>query len=186
MARALPSADIVETVAMQVRLLGPVDVLADDGGSRPVRGLRRTAVLATLALRPGEVVSVGQLVEVVWAGAAPPSALKTLQSHVSHLRQDLGDAAAIRTQPPGYVLGLGGDGTDVQRAERLLRQARSPADPGRRVAILQAALALWRGPALADLAELPWLAEQAVRLDLLEARVKRAWVEARLAAGEDA
>jgi DNA-binding SARP family transcriptional activator len=63
---------------MQVRLLGPVDVLADNGGSRPVRGLRRTAVLATLALHPGEVVSVGQLVDIVWAGAAPPSALKTL------------------------------------------------------------------------------------------------------------
>ena len=171
---------------MQVRLLGPVDVLADNGGSRPVRGLRRTAVLATLALHPGEVVSVGQLVDVVWAGAAPPSALKTLQSHVSHLRQDLGDAAAIGTQPPGYVLDLGGDGTDVQQAERLLRQARPPTDASRRVAILQAALGLWRGPALADLAELPWLAEQATRLDLLQARIKRAWVEARLAAGEDA
>jgi DNA-binding SARP family transcriptional activator/tetratricopeptide (TPR) repeat protein len=172
-------------MAMQVRLLGPVDVLADDGGSRPVRGLRRTAVLATLALHPGEVVSVGQLVDVVWAGAAPPSALKTLQSHVSHLRQDLGDAAVIGTQPPGYVLNLGGDGTDVQQAERMLRQARLPTGASRRVAILQAALRLWRGPALADLAELPWLAEQATRLDLLQARIKRAWVEARLAAGED-
>ena len=130
---------------MQVRLLGPVDVLADNGGYRPVRGLRRTAVLATLALRPSEVVSVGQLVDVVWAGAAPPSALKTLQSHVSHLRQDLGDAAAIGTQPPGYFLNLGEDGTDVQQAERLLRQARPPTDASRRVAILQAALGLWRG-----------------------------------------
>ena len=171
---------------MQVRLLGPVDVLTDNGGFRAIRGLRRTAVLATLALHPGEVVSVDQLVDVVWAGAAPPSAPKTLQSHVSHLRQDLGDAAAIGTQPPGYVLNLGGDGTDVQQAERLLRQARPPADASRRVAILQAALELWRGPALADLAELPWLAEQATRLDLLQARIKRAWVEARLAAGEDA
>jgi hypothetical protein len=72
------------------------------------------------------------------------------------------------------VLDLGGEGTDVQQAERLLRQGRSPADASRRVAILQAALGLWRGPALADLPELPWLAEQAARLDLLQARVKRA------------
>jgi DNA-binding SARP family transcriptional activator/tetratricopeptide (TPR) repeat protein len=186
MARSLPSVGVVETVAMQVRLLGPVDVLADNGGSRPVRGLRRTAVLATLALQHGAVVSVGQLVDVVWAGAAPPSALKTLQSHVSHLRQHLGDAAAIGTHPPGYVLDLGGDGTDVQQAERLLRQAQAPADAGRRVAILQAAAGLWRGAALADLAELPWLAEQATRLEVLQARVKGAWAEARLAAGEAA
>jgi DNA-binding SARP family transcriptional activator len=55
---------------MQVRLLGPVDVVVD-GGPRPVPGLRRMAVLATLALHCGEVVSIGRLVDVVWGEAAP-------------------------------------------------------------------------------------------------------------------
>ena len=55
---------------MQVRLLGPVDV-AMDGGSRPVNGLRRKAVLAALALHEGQVVSTGRLVEVVWGQRAP-------------------------------------------------------------------------------------------------------------------
>jgi hypothetical protein len=87
-------------------------------------------VLATLALHPGEVVSVGQLVDVVWAGAAPPSALKTLQSHVSHLRQDLGDAAAIGTQssPPRSTPQPGsftGRDAELQSLEALLP---APAD----------------------------------------------------------
>jgi len=56
---------------MQVRLLGPVDVVVD-GESRPVRGVRRGAVLAVLALNCGEVVSTGRLVDLVWREAAPP------------------------------------------------------------------------------------------------------------------
>jgi DNA-binding SARP family transcriptional activator len=70
---------------MQVRLLGPVDVVAD-GGPRPVPGLRRMAVLATLALRCGEVVSTGQLADVVWGEAAPTTAVNTLQSHAALFR----------------------------------------------------------------------------------------------------
>lgn len=53
---------------MLVRLLGPVDVLADDGPRR-VRGLRPKAVLAALALHGGEVVSAGRLVGIAWGGA---------------------------------------------------------------------------------------------------------------------
>jgi DNA-binding SARP family transcriptional activator len=85
---------------MQVRLLGPVDVIVD-GGSRPVRGVRRGAVLAVLALHCGEVVSTGRLVDVVWGETAPPTAVNTLQAHVSYLRRVLGSKAAIRARPPG-------------------------------------------------------------------------------------
>ena len=74
---------------MQVRLLGPVDVVVDDA-PRPVPGLRRMAVLATLALHCGEVVSTGRLVDVVWGEAAPTTAVNTLQSRVSFLRRVLG------------------------------------------------------------------------------------------------
>ena len=104
---------------MQVRLLGPVDVMVD-GEPRPVRGLRRKAVLAVLALRAGEVVSTDRLTDVVWGQAAPATAVNTLQSHMSYLRTVLGDKCAILAQTPGYLLDLCGDGTDVQEAERLL------------------------------------------------------------------
>jgi DNA-binding response OmpR family regulator len=79
-------------------------------------------VLATLALHAGEVVSTDLLVDVVWGEAAPATAVNTVQSHVSHLRNVLGHKAAIVVRSPGYVLDLGGDGTDEQVAERLLRQ----------------------------------------------------------------
>src|SRR5690349_8199884 len=98
---------------MRVRLLGPVDVIVD-GEIRPVHGLRRKAVLATLALQGGEIVSTSRLVEAVWGETAPPTALNTLQRHLSHLRAVLGSKAAILARPPGYVLELGDDGTDVR------------------------------------------------------------------------
>src|SRR5215469_8006599 len=170
---------------MQVRLLGPVDVVVD-GQPRAVSGLRRQAVLATLALHSGEVVSTGKLIDVVWGKTAPPPATNTLQSHVSFLRTALGSRGAILARPPGYVLDLGDDHTDVQLAERLLQQGTESADPVSGARHLQAALALWRGEPLADVAGLPWLEEQAVRLDLLGVRVKRALLTARLAAGEHA
>jgi DNA-binding SARP family transcriptional activator/tetratricopeptide (TPR) repeat protein len=166
---------------MRVRLLGPVDVMPGSE-AKPVSGLRRKAVLATLALQAGEVVSTGRLVDAVWGGC-PPAALNTLQSHVSYLRTVLGKAAIV-ARPPGYLLDLGNDGTDVQLAERLLRQGTQSPDPVRAAADLREALALWRGRPLADLAGLAWLEQQAERLDLLREQVRHALSEARLAAGE--
>jgi DNA-binding SARP family transcriptional activator/tetratricopeptide (TPR) repeat protein len=168
-----------------VRLLGPVDVVVDDE-PRPVHGLRRKAVLATLALHNGEVVSTGRLVDVVWGRTAPSTALNTLQSHVSHLRSVLGNKAAILAHPPGYLLNPDAGDTDVRQAERLLQQGTRAADPAGGIGHLTAALALWRGQPLADVDGSVWLEEQAGRLDLLSVQVKRALTEARLAAGEHA
>jgi len=70
---------------MRVRLLGPVDVVAD-GAVRPVSGLRRKAVLAVLALQHGEVVRTDQFADAVWGDAPPSTPLNTLQRHISYLR----------------------------------------------------------------------------------------------------
>jgi DNA-binding SARP family transcriptional activator len=168
---------------MQIRLLGPVDVVVR-GELRPVHGLRRKAVLAVLALHGGGVVSTGQLTDAVWGDAAPPTAVNSLQTHVSYLRGVLGAKTAILARPPGYVLQLPSDGTDVQVAERLLEQGTQSADPADAVRQLQSALALWRGRPLADVAELTWLSAQAERLVLLEMRIRQELSQARLAAGE--
>ena len=167
---------------MQVRLLGPVDVVVD-GEPRSVPGLRRAAVLAALALRHGEVVSVDALVEIVWGSSAPSTSRNTLQSHVSYLRGVLGSKTAVRAQPPGYVLDADG-GTDLQHAEQLLQRARQATDPAVGIPHLRTALGLWRGRPLADLAGMEWMDRQAARLDVLHAEVVRALSEARLAAGE--
>jgi DNA-binding SARP family transcriptional activator/Tfp pilus assembly protein PilF len=165
---------------MQVRLLGPVDVVID-GQPRLIGGRRRTGLLAVLALAAGEVVSAEWLSEAVWGGSSPRD--NTLHSHISALRRVLGKDAIV-AHPPGYVLTLGADGTDVQAAERLLRQGAAAAEPAQAVADLRAALALWRGEPLTGVADLPGLSGQAGRLEGLRAQIRRALVEARLAAGE--
>jgi DNA-binding SARP family transcriptional activator/tetratricopeptide (TPR) repeat protein len=168
-----------------IRLLGPVDVLADDG-PREIRGLRRKAVLAALALHGCETVSAGRLAEIAWGKQPPPTVENSLQAHVSHLRAVLGSKTAIRACRPGYSLDIGGEPSDAQVAERLLREGTSATDPVRGAARLGTALALWRGRSLADMTGLAWLEEQAVRLDLLCLQVRRALADARLAAGEHA
>ena len=173
---------------MRVRLLGPVDVITD-GVSQPVSGLRRKAVLAVLALHPGEVVSSGRLADVLWGDAPPATAQNTLQRHVSHLRDVLGNRAAIVGRPPGYLLDPAQVETDVALAERLIRsgsRAASRAAGVARVEQMREALALWRGPALSDVDGLPWLEEQAARLERLRLDGNQALVQARLALGEHA
>jgi tetratricopeptide (TPR) repeat protein len=102
---------------------------------------------------------------------------------VSVLRDLLGSRTAILSRPPGYVLELG-DETDVRQAERLLRAGTDALDPVRGIKDLTAALALWRGQPLADTVGVPWLEEQAERLDLLRGQGMRALADARLAVGE--
>ena len=169
---------------VQVRLLGPVDVVVA-GEARPVRGLRRKAVLAVLALNPGEIVSTDRLMDVVWSDTTP-ARLNTVQSHVSYLRRVLGGRSAIRAHPPGYVLDLGDDATDVQTAGRMIERARVHDDPADSASVLAAALQLWRGRPLADVCGLAWLDEQAERLDGVRRRAEQALIEARMALGEHA
>lgn len=85
------------------------------GGRRAeaVRGLRRKAILAALALNHGTVVSSDRLIDLVWGEAAPPTAPNTLQAYVSYLRGVLGSRAGIVARQPGYVLDPGDDGTDA-------------------------------------------------------------------------
>lgn len=165
---------------MLVRILGPVDVVAG-GVVRPVRGLRRKALLAVLALRAGEIVSVDRLTDVVW-GDRPPAA-NTVQTHVSALRRMLGDREAIEACSPGYVLDAA---TDLAQAQRLIDQAGRAADPATTAAFLREALSLWRDRPLADVTGMAWLDEQAERLALLRLDAMEALGEARLALGEHA
>jgi DNA-binding SARP family transcriptional activator/DNA-binding CsgD family transcriptional regulator len=169
---------------VRVRLLGPIDVDID-GRPRQVRGHRRKVVLAALAVKPGVVISTDRLIEVVWSGAAPATAQNTLQSHISQLRQVLGARSAIRAHPPGYALDLGPDATDVEVAEGLIEQAGRTEEPHERARLLRAALGLWRGRPLADVAGVPGLDEHAERLDQVWLHATHALMRARLALGED-
>ena len=142
---------------MEFRLLGPLEVLSDDGAPVQLGGARPRALLAQLLLRPNEAVSTDRLIDGIWGESPPSSAAGALQVHVHALRKALG-ADRILTRAPGYLVRVEEDELDVLRFEQLLAE-NEPRE----------ALALWRGPALADLAYEPFARAEAARLE--EARV---------------
>jgi DNA-binding SARP family transcriptional activator/Tfp pilus assembly protein PilF len=168
------------TPEMQFCLLGPL-VVRRGRTVIPVRPGKQRAVLAMLLLDANKVVPVEDLAEALWGDAPPPSARVGIRNYVKQLRQALGDdgRARIRTEPPGYLISAGADELDVSQFEALLGSAREAARAGswqRAAEQARAALALWRGEPLADVAsevlalrEVPRLAD--MRLLALETRL---------------
>jgi len=144
---------------LQVRLLGPVDVVVR-GVPVPIPGARRRSVLAVLALHPGTVVSSDRLIDLIWEERPPTTAMNTLQRHISYLRGILGDRDAIVARAPGHLLDVPAAATDVARVVELVSRAATATDHARRAADLADALEMWRGPALSYVAEVAWLRDQ--------------------------
>ena len=167
----------------EFRLLGPVEVV-DDGETLPLGGQKQRAVLALLLLDAGRVVSTDRLIDGLWSEQPPPTAATSLQNFVSQLRKLLG-AAVLVTKPPGYQLRIEPDQLDVERFERLVDEARRER-PEERAAKLRDALALWRGPPLADLAYEPFAQNEIGRLEELRLATLEERLEAELAAGRHA
>ncbi|HET9738585.1 MAG TPA: BTAD domain-containing putative transcriptional regulator, partial [Solirubrobacteraceae bacterium] len=165
---------------MEIRLLGPLEV-RDGGVTFTLPRRQQRALLAALALRAGETVSTDRLVADLWGERAPASAIGSLQNAVSALRKVLGEGVLVR-QAPGYRLLVRPDDVDATRFERLVSEARS-AEPAGRAALLSDALALWRGPALADLDELEFARLEAARLDELYVNALEERLEADLELG---
>jgi DNA-binding SARP family transcriptional activator len=161
---------------LEFRILGPVEVLADDRPI-PLGGARQRALLAILLTRANEVVSTDRLIDELWGETPPRTALNTLQYYVSQLRKLLG-ADRIVTQPPGYIIRVGTDELDLARFERLLEEGGG--EPVRE------ALALWRGPALADFAYEEFAQAEAARLDELRLAALERRIDADLALGRHA
>jgi DNA-binding SARP family transcriptional activator/predicted ATPase len=168
---------------LEFRMLGPLEVRRGstvvDLGSQKQR-----AVVAALLVEANRVVSLDRLIEELWGGEPPARATSTLQAYISNLRRALEPDRGRRmpsrvlvTQPPGYVLRVEPNDVDTIRFEALVSRGRRLLGEGSFVAardLLNAALALWRGPALADLAHEAFVQSEATRLE-----------ELRLAALED-
>jgi DNA-binding SARP family transcriptional activator len=142
---------------MKFRVLGPLEVLADDGRRLDVGGHRQQIVLACLALEPGRVISVGRLVTAVYGERLPSSARAQVQICVSALRRLLaanGRPEAITTRHQGYALEVPEAEVDLHRYESLL--ARASAATGREAANrYREALGMWRGAPLEGLESEP-------------------------------
>lgn len=155
--------------SVELGVLGPLQLVVD-GQEVAVRGPKRRAVLALLALAEGRLVTADDLVEALWAEEPPESGRAALHSHVSRLRGHLGPAAGrLQTRESGYRLALLDDALDATRARRLLARARvvGRQDPATAMSLLGEARRLWRGPVLADLAEVGPIASSTVALATL-------------------
>lgn len=166
--------------AIEFRILGPLEVRADDRvldlGGRKQRGL-----LAILLLHANEVVSSERLIDELWGERAPPTAAKSVQVFVSHLRKTLGRDVLL-THAPGYTLRVDPGNLDLQRFEELLAQARA-ADARAASASLHEALSLWRGPPLADFVYERFAQAEIARLEELQLVALEDRIEADLALG---
>ncbi|MFF7988841.1 BTAD domain-containing putative transcriptional regulator [Kitasatospora xanthocidica] len=147
---------------MRIRLLGPVELRVGADGFATLAGAQRRAILALLALELGRVVTVDRLCEVLWAECPPASARAAVQGHVAALRKVLADTPfELHTRASGYLLTGPSDEVDALRFEALTARAAGHArrdDPGadaEATALLEEALRLWRGEALADLPDTP-------------------------------
>ncbi|HWK26461.1 MAG TPA: BTAD domain-containing putative transcriptional regulator [Solirubrobacter sp.] len=156
---------------MRISVLGPLEV-ERDGCPLAVGGGRLRALLACLALEAGKPVSTGRLVDALWEDELPADQVHALQSLVSRLRRALGDGALVAPAPGGYRLDVDPDAVDALRFERLVEDR-----------ALDDALALWRGPALADVLDYRFAQAAAARLDDLRVTAQADRIDVELARG---
>ena len=136
---------------MQVRLFGELEA-EQAGVPVPVRGAKQRALLALLALRPGQPVSADRLIDVLWGDGQAAHPANALQAQIGQLRRTFGPAAVVTTEA-GYALDVGADDVDVVHFELLVARGRQLAAAGQAAdasAALGEALGLWRGEPLAD------------------------------------
>nr|WP_083459967.1 BTAD domain-containing putative transcriptional regulator [Jiangella muralis] len=170
---------------MRIGMLGPLEVRADDDAPVYVAGARLRTLLIMLALAPGRLVPIAQLIDGIWSDEPPAGAANALQALVSRLRRAL-PGLAIESHPAGYRLSLDPDAVDAARFERAAAAARSAGDDAATEDGLRTALALWRGPALLDVAGSAYFEAARTRLEELRLTATEDRVEAALRLGRGA
>jgi DNA-binding SARP family transcriptional activator len=165
---------------MDFRVLGPLEVGGDDG-PLALGGIKQRSVLAVLLLHANQVVSTDRLTDALWGASPPFTSTKTIQVYVSRLRKAIGDSRLV-TRAPGYVLYVDPAELDLARFEQLVAEARR-ATPDSASAKLRDALALWRGPPLAELAYEEFAQGEIARLEEMRIEAVEQRVEADLALG---
>ncbi|MEU7042267.1 BTAD domain-containing putative transcriptional regulator [Streptomyces varsoviensis] len=168
---------------MRYGILGTTQALRDDGTAVALGGARLRSLLAALALRPGRTRAAEALIDEIWEAEPPADAPGALQALVGRLRRALGHDAVESADGGGYRLRAAADDIDLYRFERLADEgarALADGDPHKAAVLLDDALRLWRGPALADL---PDPGAAAARCDARRLDARRARLAADLALG---
>jgi DNA-binding SARP family transcriptional activator/DNA-binding beta-propeller fold protein YncE len=182
------------TNALEFRVLGPLQV-ASNGSFLSLGGAKQRVVLALLLLNANKVVSIDRIIDELWNGSPPDSAANIVHGYVSHLRKELepgrqrGEHELLVSRPPGYLLRVGEDELDAERFSRLAADGRrllAHGDVSAASTSLRGALALWRGPALADLAYDDFARLDVDRLEELRLAALEDRIDADLALGREA
>lgn len=171
---------------MEFRILGPVEI-GYDGQTFGIQAARHRAVLAVLLLPANRTVSLAGLIDLIWGDRPPTRATVTIRNYICRIRKLL-PVQALHTTSAGYLLRVGPQSLDLTRCQDLLAQARRtgaerPADAA---SVLRQALALWRGPALADLGDAPIQQIEAPRLEELRLVAVEDLIDAELRLGRHA
>jgi len=169
---------------VEFRILGSLEVRRD-GGVVEIGAAKLRALLTLLLLRRGEPVTTETLIEHLWDGHPPATAVKVVHVYVSQLRKALA-GGVLQTRPGGYALAVGPDAVDAARFEDLLARGRAllgDGEPEAAAAVLREALGLWRGPALADFPYAEFAREEAARLEELRSVALELRLEAELTLG---
>jgi DNA-binding SARP family transcriptional activator len=173
--------------AVRYLLLGPVVALVD-GRAVALGGPRQRGVLVVLLTQAGSLVPASRIIDAVWGDEPPASAANLVQRSVSQLRKAVGQDA-IGTRGAGYMARVEPDALDLHVFERLARAGSVALGDGHfeeAAGVLREALALWRGAALADLADQPFLEHEAARLEEMRLLALERVLEADLACGRHA
>jgi YVTN family beta-propeller protein len=170
--------------AMRFAILGPIE-LSVEGSPVPLGGLKQRALLAFLLLHANQVVSRDRLIDALWGETPPPSASESLDAYIYRLRKLIGRDRLTR-RGSGYVLAVEAGQLDADRFELLVAGARRASDIGDgrgAVGMLTEALALWRGPALADVLYQPFAGAPARQLEEQRLSALESRTEAELGSG---
>jgi predicted ATPase/DNA-binding SARP family transcriptional activator len=170
--------------ATAIRVLGPVEVVGDDG---PLTlAAKHRCLLAALLVADGRSCSVDELVDALWASDPPASARKLVQVYVSQLRRSLPDVVRIVTRQGSYALDVAPELVDAARFERLVGESATARRDGNHALALSLAeqgSKLWVGRAFGDLAYEGFLQSEAARLEELRMAALEERIDAQLALG---
>jgi DNA-binding SARP family transcriptional activator/Tfp pilus assembly protein PilF len=178
-------------VPVRYDLLGPLRVYREDQPV-PLGSVKQRLLLATLLLRPNEVVGTNELAAMLWGDEQPASAAANLRTYVRGLRKSLGGGApwaGITAAAGGYLLRVGPGERDVDLFDAAVargRDALAAADADRAEAELSAAVGLWRGDPLSDLPLRPALARRVAQVEERRLLAEEDYAEAVLALGAPA
>src|SRR5688572_21041858 len=137
---------------VELRVLGPLEVTGTDGPAA-VSAPKPRALLAAFAIGRGSTRTTDELIDALWGESPPPSAVKLLQVYVAQLRRVLPADLSIVTRGSGYALETDPGSIDAVQFERLVAEGRDALranNAALAASLLTRALALWRGPAYAD------------------------------------